>query len=72
MRTLQIRAVIITDGESYFIHGVSGESASEMFKKMHPLWFMDPSKETVHYVEIPIQLPEFEDQVTDVTTDKPE
>lgn len=68
MRTLNVKAVIITDGNKYFIHGVDGETPSQLFKKMHPLWDVDPSTETVHYVEIPISLPELEDQVTNADT----
>lgn len=69
MKTLMVKAVIITDGEEYFIHGASEETATEMFKKMHTLWEMDPSKETVHYVEIPIILPELEDRITSNAND---
>ena len=64
MRTLNIKAVIITDGEKYFIHGTDSETPVELFKKMLPLWNVDPSIETVHYVEIPVALPEYENQVT--------
>lgn len=72
MRTINVRAVIITDGESYFIHGIHQASekdpstAASMFKAMHPLWSVDPSIETIHYVEIPIQLPELEDMTSGI------
>lgn len=64
MRTLNIKAVIITDGEKYFIHGTDSETPADLFKRMLPLWNVDPSIETVHYVDIPVTLPEYEDQVT--------
>jgi hypothetical protein len=64
MRTLNIRAVIITDGEKYFIHGTDNETSADLFKRMLPIWNMDPATETAHYVEIPVTLPEYEDQVT--------
>lgn len=60
MKTLQIKAVIITDGTTYFIHGVSGETPSDLFKAMHPLWNMDPEKETVHFVDFEMNLPDYE------------
>lgn len=60
MKTLQIKAVIITDGESYFIHGVSGETPPDMFRAMAPLWSFDPSRENVHYIEVEVTIPEYE------------
>lgn len=52
-----IKAVLIFDEEgNYFIHGTSDETPDTMFKAMHPLWSIDPSKETVHYVEIPMMV----------------
>lgn len=60
MKTLKIKAVIITDGKEYFIHGASAETSAEMFKAMHPIWSMDPSAETVHFVEFEMNLPDFE------------
>ena len=60
MKTLRVKAVIMTDGENYFIHGASDETPDKMFKAMHPIWDFDPSKEMVHYVEVNIELPELE------------
>lgn len=61
MKTVSVKAIIITNGDYYFLHGVSGESATSMFKTMMPLWTFDPSKETVHCIEIEVKIPEFED-----------
>lgn len=60
MKTLKIKAVIITDGKEYFIHGVSEESPPEMFKAMLPLWDVDPTTDTIHHVEFEMNLPEME------------
>ena len=60
MKTLRVKAVIMTDGEHYFIHGASDETPDKMFKAMHPIWDFDPSKETVHYVELDVEIPELE------------
>jgi hypothetical protein len=61
MKLLKVKAVVFTDGEKYFIHGASDETPQEMFKTALPLWEFDPSKETVHYVEIEVKIPEYED-----------
>jgi len=62
MRTLIIKAVIGCDKQGNFIiHGSSDETPSEMFKAIAPIWTFDPSQETVHYVEIPVTIPEYED-----------
>jgi hypothetical protein len=60
MRNLTIKAVVITDGDNYFIHGSNTETSAEMFKAMSPIWKFDPSTETAHFVEIEITLPELE------------
>lgn len=60
MKTLQIKAVIITNGTNYFIHGTGDETPAEMFKSMQPIWDMDPSKETVHFVNFEMNLPDYE------------
>ena len=60
MKTLLIKAVVLTDGEHYLIHGSDSESPEEMFKAMAPIWAFDPLKETVHFVELSVNLPELE------------
>lgn len=60
MRELTIKAVIITDGNNYMIHGSSEETPDAMFKAVAPIWSFDPSKETAHYVEMLVSLPELE------------
>jgi len=60
MKTLLIKAVVLTDGEHYLIHGTDSESPEEMFKAMFPIWTFDPSKETAHFVELSVNLPELE------------
>ncbi len=60
MKTLLIKAVVLTDGEHYLIHGSDSESPEDMFKAMAPIWAFDPSKETVHFVELSVNLPELE------------
>lgn len=60
MRTLSIKAVIVTDGENYLIHGSNTETPDQMFKAIGPIWGFDPSSETAHYVELQVSLPEFE------------
>jgi hypothetical protein len=60
MKTLLIRAVVLTDGEHYLIHGCDNEAPEEMFKTMTPIWSFDPSKETAHFVELTVTVPEFE------------
>jgi hypothetical protein len=57
MKTLKIKAVLLTDGEHYFIHGSDSEDASTMFKAMLPIWNFDPSKETAHVVEVVVTVP---------------
>ena len=61
MKTILVKAVILTDGDKYIIHGTGEQSAAELFKAVSPLWNFDPSIETAHYVELSVQLPEFED-----------
>lgn len=61
MRQMQIKAVIITDGSKYAIHGASDQTSQEMFRAMGPIWGFDPATETAHYVELEVTLPEFED-----------
>ena len=61
---LQIKAIIMTDGTNYFIHGASDETPPEMFGKMAPLWQFDPSIETVHYVTLDVELPEYAQTIT--------
>lgn len=61
MKTIIIKAVILTDGDNYLIHGSSDETPEVMFKAASPLWAFDPSKETAHYVEIPVNLRELEE-----------
>lgn len=64
MKTLMIRAVIACDAAgNYIIHGASDESPSDMFKAIAPIWQFDPSQETVHYIEIPVNVPEYEDVI---------
>lgn len=60
MKLLQAKVIIITDGENYFIHGVSGETPVAMFETMRPLWKVDPSKETIHCLDLEISIPELE------------
>lgn len=60
MKTLNIKAVILTDGDNYLIHGASDETPDVMFKTASPLWEFDPSKETVHYVELTVELRDLE------------
>lgn len=60
MISLKIKAVIITDGTGYVIHGASDETPEKMFTQLAPIWPLDPSKETVHYVELEVSLPELE------------
>lgn len=60
MKTMKIKAVIITDGENYVIHGVDNATWQEMFKTVLPLWHFDPSRELVHAVEFELILPELE------------
>ena len=57
-----IKAVVVCDKEgNHLIHGASYESPPEMFRAITPVWTFDPSKETVHYVEIPVNILEDED-----------
>ena len=66
MRKLTIKAVVVTDGENYLIHGSNEEAPPEMFKAIAPIWGFDPSKETAHFIEMEVSLPEFEDRITPV------
>jgi tricorn protease-like protein len=59
MIKLHIKAIVMTDGTNYFIHGASDETPPEMFAKMAPIWQFDPQKETVHYVELDVELPDY-------------
>lgn len=60
MKTLKIKAVILTDGDNYFIHGSNDETSKEMFKAMTPIWTFDPFNETAHFVELTVTVPDFE------------
>jgi hypothetical protein len=60
MRTLKVKAVLVTDGTHFLIHGSDVESPSEMFKAMAPIWSFDPSKESAHYFEWEINIRELE------------
>lgn len=64
MRTLKIKAIVVTDGKHYFIHGSDTETPEEMFKAMAPIWQFNPATETAHFVELEVALPEFEDRIT--------
>lgn len=60
MKNLRIKAVIITDGKDYLIHGTNDDDAALMFKKMTALWNFDPTTDTAHFVEIDVPIPEYE------------
>lgn len=60
MRELKIKAVVITDGEHYIMHGTDTSTPAEMFKAMAPVWNFDPSRETAHFVEVTVKLEEKE------------
>lgn len=66
MRKLTIKAVVVTDGENYLIHGSNEEAPSEMFKAIAPIWSFNPATETAHFIEMEVSLPEFEDRITPV------
>jgi len=53
---LLTKLVVITDGESYLVHGSSNEDAAAMFKTMQPLWAFDPEKETVHVMDVSLDI----------------
>jgi hypothetical protein len=65
MRQIRIKAVVITDGSSYILHGSDSETSKEMFHKLttgsNPLWGFDPATEIAHYVDLELTLPELED-----------
>lgn len=57
-KELKIKAVIIfDDAGNYFIHGVGGATAGEMFKAMLPLWEFNPEREAVHAIELDLNVP---------------
>ena len=60
MKTIKVKAVIITDGSDYLIHGASNETPQEMFKAITPLWSFNPQTEMVHYVELEVNVPELD------------
>ena len=60
MKTIKVKAIILTDGDNYLIHGASDETPEAMFKAASPIWAFDPSKETAHYVELDVNLLELE------------
>lgn len=53
---MKIKAVILTDGEHYMIHGSDTETSTEMFKAMQPIWSFDPATEKAHFVELEVAL----------------
>lgn len=62
MRTLKVKAVILTDATgAYLIHGSSDETPEEMFRAIGPLWQFDPSQETVNFIEMDVILPDLKD-----------
>jgi hypothetical protein len=67
VRTLTIKAVVMTEGDRYIIHGSDAETPAEMFKTMTPLWTFDPAKEEIHYVEFELELRETEKEFTEIT-----
>jgi hypothetical protein len=60
MKKLEVKAIIITDGVRYFIHGCDAETPIKAFKAMTSMWEFDPSKEEVHCVRIELAIPEYE------------
>lgn len=60
-KKVPIRACIIFDNNgNYFIHGSNSETPQEMFKAMVSLWTMDPSKESIAFVEFSAYLPDLD------------
>lgn len=73
-KDLTIKFIIIYDDEgNYVIHGQSNVSVEEMFSAMKPLWNLDPSKETVNYIELNTKIPLYgsQRQLLIETTDGP-
>jgi hypothetical protein len=60
MKGLRINVVIITDGERYIVHGCDDQTPPELFKAVTTLWEFDPSKESVHYTGLMVDIPEKE------------
>lgn len=60
MRKMRLKAVVLTDGENYIIHGSNEESAAEMFKALQPIWGFDPASEMAHFIEFEVTLPDME------------
>lgn len=77
MKMLKIKAVLLTDGKDYIIHGTNNEDATTMFKRIthgdSPPWFFNPATDDAHYIEIGISVPEYEDKVvTEEIASEPE
>lgn len=53
------KAVIIYDDQgNYLIHGSNDGTPEDFFKKMQPLWDLNPAIETARYVTFQLSLPE--------------
>lgn len=53
-KKIKVKAVLLTDGEHYFIHGSDEETFQDSFAKMAPIWSFDPASEVVHTVEFEV------------------
>lgn len=59
MKKVKVRAVVIHGPNGYTMHGSHDLTASDMFKMLSGVWKFDPEKETVHYVEVEVKLPQY-------------
>jgi len=66
LKKVKVRAVIIHGPNGYTMHGSHDLLASDMFKMLSGVWTFNPEKETVHYVEVDVKLPEYEVEIIDL------
>ena len=51
---MRIKAIIITDGADYVIHGSNNETPKKMFTMLRPLWNFNPKTDKIYYIDTDI------------------
>jgi hypothetical protein len=65
---MRIKAIIITDGADYVIHGSNNETPKKMFTMLKPLWNFDPHTDKIKYVDQEIEVEELSEvELNDAT-----
>lgn len=70
MKKVKARAVIIHGPDGYMLHGSHDQTPTSMFETLSSVWKLNPERETVHYVEVEILLPEYSLTIEEPTKDE--